>query len=178
MSQSNSGKIYFLSGRGRRSSSARALRRKPEPPSQPAAQRGRPTQQETVWLAWALFIEALYLAVLWLAEGTDLFGIEPNPSLRQWLVSFFPAELFVAGVAAFGAYDLRRSSGRRDVFVLLAAGGLISLALQRLTLLVAGGLRHDFMLTPGQRLEITAMGISLGVGIWTISHALRMRVEK
>jgi hypothetical protein len=176
MSQSNSGKIYFLSGRGRRLASTRTARKKPEPPSHPPAQRRPPSQQETTWLARALFIEALYLAVLWVTQGTDVFGLAPSASLRQWLSSFFLAELFVAAVAGFGAYELLRSTGRRDIFAVLAAGGLVTLSLQRLTLLVSNGFRQE--LTPGERLEITAMGICLGVGVWTISHALRMRVEK
>lgn len=174
MNEGNTGKIYFLSERGRRST-ARMLRKRSEPPGS-SAERRKPSPQETVWLARALFIEGLYFALLWLAEGTDLFAFEPDSGLRQWLYSFFPAEIFVAVLAVFGAYELQRQAGKRDAFALVAAGGLIFLALERLTLLISGGLRHD--LSPGERLEITAMGICMGVGIWAISHSLRLRAER
>jgi hypothetical protein len=174
MNEGNTGKIYFLSERGRRSA-ARILRKRSEPPGS-SAERRKPSPQETTWLARALFIEGLYFALLWLAEGTDLFSFEPDSGLRQWLYSFFPAEIFVAVIAVLGAYELQRQAGKRDSFALVAAGGLIFLALERLTLLISGGLRHD--LSPGERLEITAMGICMGVGIWAISHSLRLRAER
>jgi hypothetical protein len=176
MNEGNTGKIYFLSGRGRRSTPRVQLRKKSEPAGSSSAERRKPSPQETVWLARALFIEGIYFALLWLAEGTDLFSFQPDTSLRQWLYSFFPAEIFVAVIAVVGAYELQRHAGKRDAFALVAAGGLVFLALERLTLLISGGFRHD--LAPGERLEITAMGICMGVGIWTISHSLRFRAER
>ncbi len=176
MNEGNTGKIYFLSGRGRRSTARMQLRKKSEPAGSSSGERRKPSPQETVWLARALFIEGMYFALLWLAEGTDLFSFQPETGLRQWLYSFFPAEIFVAVIAVVGAYELQRHAGKRDAFALVAAGGLVFLALERLTLLISGGFRHD--LAPGERLEITAMGICMGVGIWTISHSLRLRAEK
>ena len=175
MNEGNTGKIYFLSERGRRSTS-RMLRKRPEPPSSAPSERRKPSPQETTWLARILFIEGLYFALLWLAEGTDLFAYEPDAGLKQWLYSFFPAEVFLAIVAVVGAYELQRYAGKRDAFALVAAGGLVLIALERLTLLISGGLRHD--LSPGERLEITAMGICIGVGVWTVSHSLRSRAER
>jgi len=175
MNEGNTGKIYFLSERGRRSA-ARAARKRAEPAAGSVGERRKPSVQETVWLARALFIEGLYFVLLWLAEGTDLFSFEPDTSLRQWLYSFFPAEIFVAVIAFVGAYELQRHAGKRDTFALVAAGGLVILALERLTLLVAGAFRHN--LTPGERLEITAMGVCMGVGVWVISHSLRSRAER
>jgi hypothetical protein len=175
MNEGNTGKIYFLSGRGRRST-ARVARKRAEPPGSSTAERRKPSVQETTWLARALFIEGLYFVLLWLAEGTDLFSFEPDTGLRQWLYSFFPAEIFVAVVAFVGAYELQRFAGKRDAFALVAAGGLVFLALERLTLLISGAFRHD--LSPGERLQITAMGICIGVGVWVISHSLRSRAER
>src|ERR1700746_1691302 len=116
MNEGNTGKIYFLSERGRRST-ARILRKRSEPPGS-SAERRKPSLQETTWLARALFIEGLYFALLWLAEGTDLFSYEPDAGLRQWLYSFFLAEIFLAVMAVFGAYELQRHVGKRDVFAL------------------------------------------------------------
>src|SRR4029077_1092500 len=133
MNEGNTGKIYFLSERGRRSA-ARMLRKRSEPPGS-SAERRKPSPQETTWLARALFIEGLYFALLWLAEGTDLFSFEPDSGLRQWLYSFFPAEIFVAVLAFIGAYELQRFAGKRYASSLVAAGGLVFIALERLTLL-------------------------------------------
>jgi hypothetical protein len=174
MNEGNTGKVYFLSGRGRRSM-VRTVRKRSEPPGGTAQERRKPSSQETTWLARALFIEGLYFGLLWLAEGTDLFSLEPDSGLRQWVYSFLPAEIFVAILAFVGAYELQRHAGKRDAYSLVAAGGLILIALERLTLLISGGLRHD--LSPGERLEITAMGICIGVGVWSISHSLRSRAE-
>src|SRR5205823_4408423 len=108
MNEGNTGKIYFLSGRGRRSTARMPLRKKSEPVGSSSGERRKPSPQETVWLARALFIEGMYFALLWLAEGTDLFSFQPETGLRQWLYSFFPAEIFVAVIAVFGAYELQR----------------------------------------------------------------------
>ena len=175
MNESNTGKVYFLSDRGRRSTS-RALRKKPEPASTAPSERRKPSSQETTWLARALFFEGLYFALLWLAEGTAFFSSPSDPGMRQWLYSFFPAEVFLAIIAVLGAYELQRYAGKRDAFALVAAGGLLLIALERLTLLISSALRHD--LSPGERLEITAMGICIGVGVWTVSHSLRFRAER
>jgi hypothetical protein len=174
MGGGNTGKIYFLSERGRRST--RPMRKRNEPASNAPAERHRPSVQETTWLSRALFIEGLCFTLVWLAEGTDFFGLEPDNGLHQWLYSAFPAEMFVAVVALVGAYELQRHAGKRDTFALLAAGGLVFLALERLALLVSAGFRHE--LAPGERLQITAMGICIGIGVWTISHSLRSRAER
>ena len=176
MGEGNTGKIYFLSDRGRRSAS-RVARKRPEPPSTVSSERRKPSPQETTWLARALFIEGLYFALLWIAEGTDMFSFQAaDASMRQWLYSFFPAEIFLAVVAVIGAYELQRHAGKHDAFALVAAGGLVLIALERLALLISGGMHHE--LTPGERLEITAMGVCIGVGVWTVSHSLRFRAER
>ncbi len=175
MNEGNTGKVYFLSGRGRRSM-VRTVRKRSEPSGGVPSERRKPSPQETSWLARALFIEGLYFGLLWLAEGTDLFSFEADSGLRQWLYSFLPGEIFVAVLAFIGAHELQRHAGKRDAYSLVAAGGLILIALERLTLLISDGLRHD--LSPGERLEITAMGICMGVGVWSISHSLRSRAER
>jgi len=175
MNEGNPGKIYFLNERGRRAA-ARAARKRSEPSAGSPGERRKPSVQETVWLARALFIEGLYFVLLWLAEGTDLFSFDADTGLRQWLYSFFPAEIFVAVIAFVGAYELQRHAGKRDTFALVAAGGLVLIALERLSLLIAGAFRHDFR--PAERLEITAMGICMGVGVWVISHAVSSRAER
>lgn len=175
MGESNTGKVYFLSERGRRSV-ARFTRRRPESPPPPPAERHPPSTQETTWLARALFIEGFYLVLMWVAEGTDLIAFEHRGDVHQLIFSLFPAEILVAAAAIFGAYQLQRPSPRRDVFALIAAGGLMFLAVERLTLLVSASMGHA--LSPGERLQITAMGICLGVGIWTVSHSLRLRTDR
>lgn len=171
MRESNTGKVYFLSERGRRSA-ARLVRRRNEPPIAPAERRP-PSPQETIWLSRALFVEGLYLVLMWVAEGTDLLAFEHTSDIHQWMFSLLPAEIFVAAAAIFGAYQLQR---QRDVFALVTAGGLMFLSVERLALLVSAGLNHA--LSPGERLQITAMGICMGVGIWTVSHSLRLRAER
>jgi hypothetical protein len=175
MREGNTGKVYFLSERGRRSA-ARWARKRAESPSQPPAERRPPSPQETTWLSRALFIEGLYLVLIWVAEGTDMLAFEHNGDIHQWMFSLFPAEILVASVAIFGAYQLQRASERRDVFALVSAGGLMFLSVERLALLVSAGMSHA--LSPVERLQITAMGICLGVGIWTVSHSLRLRAER
>lgn len=174
MGESNTGKVYFLSERGRRTA-ARLLRKRSESPSLPSERRA-PSPQESSWLSRALFIEGLYLVLMWVAEGTDLLAYERSGEMNQWMFSLFPAEIFVAVVAIFGAFQLQRPSERRDVFALLAAGGLMFLAVERLALLASASGNHA--LSPGERLQITAMGICLGLGVWTVSHSLRLRAEK
>jgi len=175
MSQGNTGKVYFLSERGRRSM-PRAVRKRPESSPASPTERRKPSSEETTWLSRALFIEGLYFALLWIAAGTDLFWFEANAGMQHWIHSFFPAEIFIAVMAFVGAYELQRHAGKRDAFSLVAAGGLIFIALERMTLLITGGFHHD--LTPSERLQVTAMGICLAIGIWAVSHSLRFRAER
>jgi len=175
MGERNTGKIYFLRERGRRSD-PRVIRKRTEPAPSSTAERRKPSVQETTWLSRALFIEALYFTLIWLAEGADFLAFEPDNGLHPWMYSFFPAEIIVAVVAVLGARELQKHAGTRDTFALVAAGGLLFLALERLTLLISGGFRHP--LTPGERLEITAMGVCMGVGVWIVSHSLRSRAER
>jgi hypothetical protein len=174
MSDSNSGKLYFLKDRGKRNL-PRPARKRPEA-APPGERRRAPSPQETLWLARVLFFQAAYFGLYWIGVATEVLTIEGETEFRVFLYSFLPADVFIAAMAGIGSYDLVRSPGKRDLFVLLAAGGLIFLALDRLTYGIVSSFQHD--LKPGERLEITAMGICLCVGIWAVSHSLRMRAER
>ncbi len=175
MGESNTGKVYFLSDRGRRSA-ARLIRKRSDPQAASPVERHPPTPQETAWLARLLFIEGLYLVLMWVAEGTDILAFERNGEIRNWMLSLFPAEILVAAAAIFGAYQLQRVTEKRDVFALVAAGGLMFLAVERLALLASAAVGH--VLSPGERLQVTAMLVCIGVSVWTISHSMRLRIER
>ena len=175
MHDGNTGKLYFLRDRGRRLM-PRQTRKRPEGTRDPVGERRYPSPQEAQWLGSVLFAAATYLVLYWVAVATDVFGIENPETSGLWRYSFLPADLFVAVAAAIGGFDLVARGGKRDVFVLLAAGGAIFLALERLAYRISAGAHH--ILTPGERLEITAMGIFLCVGVWAISHSMRLRPDR
>jgi hypothetical protein len=175
MRESNTGKVYFLNERGRRSA-VRWIRKRAESPAAPPTEHHPPSAQETTWLSRALFIQGLYLVVMWVAEATNLLSVEQGGDLHAWTLSLFPPEILVAAAAMCGAYQLQRISDRRDVFALVTAGGLMFLSVERLVLLVSAAMNH--ILLPGERLQITAMGICLGVAVWTVSHSLRLRAGR
>jgi hypothetical protein len=106
----------------------------------------------------------------------DLVSTESDAQVRLWTLSFLVPDLFVAVVSGLGSYDLAWRPGKREVFVLLAAGGLLFLSLERLTYGISAGFVQE--LRPGDRLEITAMGLALCVGIWAVSYSLRVRAER
>jgi hypothetical protein len=174
MKESNTGKLYFLRDRGRRPP-VRPPRRRPD--AGPAAQTTHgPSAQETIWLARVLCLQGAYLILYWVAISADLISPEFHEAAGGWLYSALPADLFVAAAAGVGGYDLLSRPARRDSFVLLASGGLIFLSLQRLAFQVTAGMHRP--LAPGERLAVTAMGVSLCVGIWALSHSLRQRAER
>lgn len=175
MNDGNTGKLYFLRDRGRRLM-PRPTRRRTEGTRAPAGEGRRPSRQETQWLARVLFVESASFVLYWLAVATDLVVIRGSEALGAWLYSFLPAELFVAVAAAIGGFDLFYREGKRDIFVVLAAGGVIFLSLERLAYRIPAGLHRA--LAPSERLEITAMGICLCVGVWAVSHSLRLRADR
>lgn len=175
-SMNDSGKLYFLKDRGRRLA-ARSARRRFEGPTASGSDRRKPSPQETLWLGRVLVVQAAYLGLYWLGIVSGLVSVEEQGELRLLVYSFLPADLFLGVVAAIGGYDLLQRPAKRDLFVVLAAGGLIFLALEQLTYGITASFRHQ-PLSPGERLEVTAMGISLCVGIWAVSHSLRMRAER
>jgi hypothetical protein len=167
-----SGKLYFLRDRGRRPAS-RLQRKRTDGLGATGAERTRTSSPEALWLSRILIGEAGYLILYWLGVvGGVVDAAEGNDS-RMWLYSFLPADLFVASASGLAGFDLLRSSVRRDFFLLIAAGGLIFLSLERLTYGIASSFLRD--LTPGERLQVTLMGVSLYVGMWAASYALRTR---
>lgn len=170
----DAGKLYFLKDRGRRPA-GRLVRKRPEGSKRPASERRKPSAQETAWLGRALLAAAVYLAFYWVGIATGVFPLEGQDE-RAWLYSFLPADLFVAVVAAIGAVDLLGNGAKREIFVLLGGGGLILLTLERIAYRISSSMHHA--LTPGERLEVTAMGICLSIGVWVVSHSLRLRAER
>ncbi|MGH7857085.1 MAG: hypothetical protein ACREQY_07095, partial [Candidatus Binatia bacterium] len=128
---------------------------------------------EALWLSRILIAEAAYLVLYWLAVVGGVIDVPEGTDSRMWLYSFVLADLFVAAVAGLAGFDLLRGSQRRDFFLLLAAGGMIFLSLERLTYGIASSFLRD--LTPGERLQVTLMGVSLYVALWAASYALRAR---
>ena len=174
MNNENTGKLYFLRDRGRRLMARPTLKRT-ESPRTPPGERHRPSPQETVWLARVLFAEAAYLILYWVAIGTEVLGVEGLQTPGVWGYSFLPADFFVVVTAAIGGFDLAYRDGKRSVFVLLAAGGLSFLTLERLAFRISAAAQHP--LTPGERFEITVMGISLCVAVWAVSHSMRLHPD-
>ena len=107
MNEGNTGKIYFLSGRGRRSTARVQLRKKSEPAGSSSGERLKPSTQETTWLARALFIEGMYFALLWLAGRALAFT---SFGLAAGIVN----ALFPIAVAV-GNREVGCTWGRRDL---------------------------------------------------------------
>lgn len=168
----DSGKLYYLRDRARRPA-PRSGRRRAESGSAPEVEPRGPVSREATWLSRVLFAEAAYLVLWWAGVGAGVVGIPENAGSRLWLYSFLPADLLVAGIAGLAAWDLVRHPGKRDVLLVLAAGGLVFLSLARLTHGVASSFVDD--LTPGQRLHVTLVGVCLYVGLWAASYAVRAR---
>jgi hypothetical protein len=168
----SSGKLYYLRDRARRSA-PRQSRRRPEGTGTSEADRHPPISKEALWLSRVLFAGAAYLVLYWLGVAAGVVAVPEVTESRLWLYSFVPGDLLVAGVSGVAAWDLLRGPGRRDFFLVLAAGGLMFLSLSRLT----QGITASFVaeLTPGQRLHVTLMGVCLYVGLWAASYALRTR---
>src|ERR1041384_6936362 len=111
MNDSNSGKLYFLKDRGRRPA-PRLPRKRPD--SAATAERHRPSPQETLWLARALFVQAVYLILYWGASGMELSSTDADSPARLWTLSSLLPDVFVAVVASLGSYDLAWRPGKRD----------------------------------------------------------------
>lgn len=165
-------KLYFLRDHARRPT-PRHARRRAEGAIAPESESRGPVSREALWLSRVLFAEAAYLVAWWIGVGAGIVAVPDDAESRLWLYSFLPADLLVAAVSAFAAWDLVRAPGRRDVLLVLAAGGLVFLSLSRLTHGIASSFVDE--LTPGRRLHVTLIGVCLYVGLWAASYALRAR---
>jgi hypothetical protein len=171
MSDRNSGKLYYLRDRGRR---AAVVPKKRQEPSRKVLEDGRkPSLQETVWLGRGLLGVAAYLTAYWLAVATGVLSLEIGGDVPKWVWSLFVADVFVGAAAVVGGYELSRGRDKRDLFAVLAAGALICLSLARIAHTFTATLERN--LSPGERLEVSAVAACLCIGVWVVSHALRSR---
>ena len=135
-----------------------------------------PTASERMWLARALWGVAIYEVVYWIAIGTGVLSLDGHVDLRQWTVSLVLADLAVASFAVLAALELARGEDPNLVFPRLAAGGLIVISCARIGRASAASFLRD--LAPSERLEIVAVVACLLVGIWVVSHSLRLRLGR
>ena len=175
MNDRDTGKLYYLRDRGRRSS-ATAQKKRPDSSKKSSEDGRRPSVQETIWLGRALFGVAMYLAAYWMAVVSGALSLEPNGEVAKWVYSLFLADLFVVVAATIGGYELTRGGERRDLFAIIAGGALISLSLSRFAHTFTSTLERN--LAPGERLEVSAVAACLCVGVWVVSHALRSHAER
>lgn len=168
----DSGKLYYLRDRARRPA-GRHPRRRTEGAAAVDTNGRSPVSRETLWLSRILVAEAAYLVLWWAGVGVGVVALPEHPESRLWTYSFLPADFLVAAISGLAAWELVRRSEKRDVVLVLAAGGLVFLSLSRLT----HGIASSFVsaMTPGQRLQVTLMGVCLYVGLWAASYALRTK---
>lgn len=173
MSSRNTGKLYFLRDRGRRALVG-AARKRIEAVKKPSDARS-PTSQETVWLARSLYAVGAYLTLHWIAVLSGVLLLAGEAELGSWNRSV-AADLLVAALAIAGGIQISRAVEGRDLFSLAAAGGIACLAVTRIESAFRASLARD--LAPGERLEICVVAACLLIGIWTVSHSLRMRADR
>lgn len=122
---------------------------------------------EAAWLGRALLLVAAVTLLYWLAVVSGAVAPESDESWR-WTLAHSLAHLFLAASAAMAGRLLLQSGPRAPLFVAVAAGALVVIALEGLTrVVIVGGLSEVSLST---RSDIPAL---LAVGIWAGSYALR-----
>jgi hypothetical protein len=117
-----------------------------------------------------LLVVASVTALYWLAVVTGAVTAEGEESWR-WTLSHSLAHLFLAASAAMAGRLLLQSGPRAPLFVAVAAGGLVVIALEGLTrMVIVGGLSE---ISLSARSDILTKAAVLAVGIWAGSYALR-----
>jgi hypothetical protein len=175
MNDGNTGKLVFFRDHAKRPA-PRAPRRRTETPRKSSGEGRVPTATETQWLSRALYAVAAYEVLSWLAIATGVLSLDAQVDLRQWTVSLVLADLAVAAFAVLGALELSRDDPKDLLFPRIAAGALISVCCARIGRAAAASFLRD--LAPSERLEIVAVVACLMIGIWVISHSLRLRLGR
>ena len=122
---------------------------------------------EAAWLCRALLLVSLVTSLYWIAVVSGAVALDSDESWR-WTVAHSLAHLFLAASAAMAGRVLLQSGPRAPLFVAVAAGGLLVIALEGLTrVVIVGGFSEVSLST---RSDIPAL---LAMGIWAGSYALR-----
>lgn len=175
MNDGNQGKLLFLRERSKRPP-PRPTRRRSEIVKRPSGEGRLPTAIETQWLARALYAVALVHVLYWMGIAVGVLTFEAEGEVRTGSASLVLADLVVAMFAVLGAVELGRPSAEIPVFTRIAAGSLIAVACVRIGASAEASFFRD--LAPHERLEIVAVVACLIVGVWIVSHSLRLRVER
>jgi len=110
---------------------------------------------------------SLVTSLYWIAVVSGAVALDSDESWR-WTVAHSLAHLFLAASAAMAGRVLLQSGPRAPLFVAVAAGGLLVIALEGLTrVVIVGGFSEVSLST---RSDIPAL---LAMGIWAGSYALR-----
>jgi hypothetical protein len=131
---------------------------------------------EAAWLGRSLILLSVVTLMYWLAVATGAVLAESEESWR-WTLSHSLAHLFLAASSGMAGRLLLQNGTRAPLFVAVAAGGLVVIALEGLTrMVIVGGLAE---ISLGARSDILTKAGVLAAGIWAGSYALRAdrRVE-
>jgi hypothetical protein len=176
MNDGNSGKLLFLRDRGKRPVT-RSARRRSDSSKRPTGEGRTPAALEAVWLSRALWIVAAYYVLYWLAVALGVLSVAGDGGAQSWTVSLVVADVVVAILSVLGATELARTGEDSSlVFSHAAAGALLLVASVRLGHAAAASFDRD--LVPSERLEIVAVVGCLVVGVWILSHSLRLRAAR
>lgn len=128
---------------------------------------------EATWLGRVLFVVAASAVAYWILV---LWGaLQPSRGEETWrvLATTSLAHAFMLGSCALAAHRLLRDATRSTVYVAVAAGALIVVALEGLAGLLVSGELSDVSLSV--RSEILATAANLAIGVWAFSYALRLQ---
>jgi len=175
MNDGNQGKLLFLRERSKRPP-PRPTRRRSEIVKRPSGEGRLPTATESQWLARALYAVAAMHVLYWMGIAIGVLTFDAEGEVRTGAASLVLADLVVAVFAVLGATELGRQTPEVPVFTRVAAGALIAVACVRLGAAAEASFLRD--LAPRERLEIVAVVACLVIGVWIVSHSLRLRVER
>jgi len=158
-------KLVYLRGRA-----PRAVARARKPARRPSIGPVDELASEAVWLGRSLFVVAGAIGVYCALILTGSIQGDGEES-RHWLLSLLVGDVFVGLCSAAGGVLLMREVKRASLYVALAAGALIVVALQGLTHLVVSGELVELTLTA--RLEVLLRSATMALGVWAISFLIR-----
>jgi hypothetical protein len=125
---------------------------------------------EAAWLGRSLVLVAAVTLLYWLAVVTGAVVAESDESWR-WTLAHSLAHFFLAASAGMAGRLLLQNGPRAPLFVAVAAGGLVVIALEGLTrMVIVGGLSE---ISLSARSDILTKAAVLAAGIWAGSYALR-----
>ncbi|MEW6272148.1 MAG: hypothetical protein AB1689_22935 [Thermodesulfobacteriota bacterium] len=125
---------------------------------------------EAAWLGRSLLAVAGGILVYWLLILTGAIRPEGQAAWNS-VVSHSLAHVFLAFATGLAARLVLRGQARAPLFVALAAGALIVVAIEGLAQHVVGGDLSKISLAV--RTDILTRAAMLAIGIWAASYALR-----